>query len=201
MAEFAMMFTSFWGMVFFGGVFLVLMLYAVDHEMWVASTFVLVITALMLQFFTDYKVFTYLVNNPLTVLMWAGVYVAAGVIWSMVKWALYALGVKERFNEYCVSELNDINLHNSGIIDGNVRVERRPVPTKEVLLANYNKYKIEKLPLDVKKYKSKITFWMIWWPWSALWTLLNDPIRRFYNMLYNMFGGVFQKISDKIIGV
>jgi hypothetical protein len=46
--------------------------------------------------------------------------------------------------------------------------------------------------------KSRITTWMAYWPWSAFWTLLNDPIRRLFRRLYNNLREFYQKMSDKV---
>jgi hypothetical protein len=38
---------------------------------------------------------------------------------------------------------------------------------------------------------------MTYWPWSALWTLINDPVRRFFCWIYEQISGVLQEISDR----
>jgi len=49
-----------------------------------------------------------------------------------------------------------------------------------------------------KEYKSEIIVWMSYWPWSMTWTLLNDPIKRFFNFIYLKFSTLYQKLSDRI---
>jgi hypothetical protein len=51
---------------------------------------------------------------------------------------------------------------------------------------------------QVSDNKSKITTWMVYWPWSFFWTMLNDPIRRLFRRLYNNLREFFQKMSDKV---
>lgn len=53
------------------------------------------------------------------------------------------------------------------------------------------------LPLKVSDYKEKIYGWMIYWPLSGVWTLLNDPVRRIVETIYNSISGSLQSISDK----
>lgn len=46
--------------------------------------------------------------------------------------------------------------------------------------------------------KGKIIAWMTYWPMSALWTIINDPVRRMYDKIYRKLGKVYQKISDNV---
>lgn len=61
-------------------------------------------------------------------------------------------------------------------------------------LKEYSRYDI---PL-VKDNKDKIILWMVYWPWSAIWTIINDPVRRFFDFVYMRISGLYQKISDRI---
>jgi len=49
-----------------------------------------------------------------------------------------------------------------------------------------------------KEYRKDIVVWMSYWPWSMTWTLLNDPIKRFFNFVYLKFSTLYQKLSDRI---
>ena len=71
-------------------------------------------------------------------------------------------------------------------------------------LLNY-KDTIDKRNPDWKKwipqassYKGRIIAWMTYWPMSALWTIINDPIRRLFNRLHKKLDKVYQKISDRV---
>ena len=39
---------------------------------------------------------------------------------------------------------------------------------------------------------------MTYWPISASWTIINDPIRRMYNSIFKRLDKVYVKISDKV---
>ena len=43
---------------------------------------------------------------------------------------------------------------------------------------------------------TRIMMWMTWWPWSALWTLINDPIKRAFLALFQALKARFQKMSE-----
>lgn len=44
--------------------------------------------------------------------------------------------------------------------------------------------------------KDRITGWMIFWPWSCLWLVINDPVRRFFGWVYETLGGLYRSIAD-----
>ena len=46
----------------------------------------------------------------------------------------------------------------------------------------------------------KIIHWMTFWPWSALWTLLNDPVRKVFAVFFKHLKSTFQRISNKVFG-
>ena len=52
------------------------------------------------------------------------------------------------------------------------------------------------LPPKARKYSGKIVAWMMWWPWSMLWTLLDDFIVRVYQEIFDLFRRAFQGVSN-----
>ena len=48
--------------------------------------------------------------------------------------------------------------------------------------------------------KRRITRWIIWWPWSALWTIINDPIRRIANEIYILLSKTYEGIVTRMRG-
>jgi hypothetical protein len=48
------------------------------------------------------------------------------------------------------------------------------------------------------KNKRRITAWMAYWPCSAIGTLLNDPVRKFFNWAFGQFKDLCQKLADHV---
>jgi len=46
------------------------------------------------------------------------------------------------------------------------------------------------------KFKARITAWIVYWPPSLFWTLLNDPLRRIGRMIYEGVANILKKTSD-----
>lgn len=58
-------------------------------------------------------------------------------------------------------------------------------------------YKVE-IP-TASNNKAKIVTWISHWPISLLWTMINDPIKKLLNKIFNLFKGLFQQISNIIL--
>ena len=50
---------------------------------------------------------------------------------------------------------------------------------------------------NIADYKGKVVHWIVWWPFSAFWTLLDDPIRRIAEWCYRSLAGIYRKLANK----
>jgi len=48
-------------------------------------------------------------------------------------------------------------------------------------------------------HKSRLTHWGIYWPFSAFWTLINNPARRAFRYIVSSLTGTLQSISDRVM--
>jgi hypothetical protein len=56
------------------------------------------------------------------------------------------------------------------------------------------------MPVEIphpKDHKARIMRWMGHWPWSMLWTLINDPFRRICKMLYKRMTVILVDIAQE----
>lgn len=49
-----------------------------------------------------------------------------------------------------------------------------------------------------KDNKERITIWIGYWPFSILWTLMNDFVTKITKAIYNKIAGLFDKMSDNV---
>jgi len=49
---------------------------------------------------------------------------------------------------------------------------------------------------EPEHYKGRIVSWIVYWPPSMFWTLLNDPIRKIGRAIYNWISATLKRISD-----
>lgn len=138
-------------------------------------------------------------NNPLQSFAYVGGYFVGGMIWSIVKWYFYLLRRRDEAKKVRVyfdanitklqqdwkgsDEFNFVNWMNKG---------------------NHSKYRTQweyndcSYPPIAAQHKGDILFWATYWPFSAFWTLLNDPIRRLWNAIYSVLNGMLQRISNNV---
>jgi hypothetical protein len=60
----------------------------------------------------------------------------------------------------------------------------------------HNSYGVPEKPSAADS-KDMILRWMTFWPWSAIWTLINDPIKKAFREIFRKLQAQFQKIADK----
>lgn len=151
------------------------------------STALVMITVGVLWFFFDIPIFSAIWNNPLWAMLGFIAYFVVGTGWSMVKWLLHVTRLKDDFLEDREKWLKS---------------EAGNLPSEEVELAWWNSFEGSqwrpKIPAHASNHKELITLWIMYWPWSALWTLLDDPLRRLVNWIYRQIQFVYVRISDKV---
>jgi hypothetical protein len=115
------------------------------------------------------NVWAFAVGNPLAVALAFLVYIILGASWSLAKWYFFVLRKRDEFVEYKKT-------HGYTITE---RELRGAIPS-----AGY--------------YKGRITSWMFYWPFSALFTAVNEPVRRVFLRIYDAFSRSFDEISKKV---
>ena len=50
---------------------------------------------------------------------------------------------------------------------------------------------------QVNNNKRKVFMWIVYWPWSAIWTIIDDPVKRLVRAIYHRIKGFMQWISDR----
>lgn len=136
----------------------------------------------LLIWLSEVNAFSWLVANGKTVVYWGAAYLGVGVVWGVAKWFFYLMRVRDKLVEYRAQ--NDIT--------GAMTLEQQTAFRR----ANY--ISSPSIPPEVKDSKGRVIFWMIYWPFSAPWTLINEPVARFFNFVYNRIAGMLQGMSDRL---
>lgn len=163
---------NFWFLYCIIPLFLIFIVFNVEyHHASGFATLVLFFSLMGLQLFTDVAPFTFILANPFKSLYVFLGYFALGTGYVVLKWYSFVHYAVRKYNEW-QSVSNDRTM------------------------ADYSRIHGIRLPLQVSDYKMMIVSWLVYWPLSAVWTLLNDPIRRLVNEIYNKIAGTLQSISD-----
>ena len=105
-------------------------------------------------------------------------YFAAGAMWGVVKWYFWLKKTKRKLMSF---KSEHPNWTDSDLI-------------RVIRVAGIG----GNFPPDVSDHKAKIMGWMMLWPASMVWTMLNDPVRRIFEEIYDRIGGGLQAMSDRV---
>lgn len=168
----------------------ILLLWTIDRDQWIWAGIDIAAILLMLQFFSNIQPLTWIGSHPFETAVLAVSYLAFGVAWSFGKWWFFVSAAarwakealdQKRANERerrGVSATNQPQLHSYTLKD---------LP--------YNDY-YRSFPPNAGEHKGRIIGWIVYWPASALWTLINDPVRRFLEWLFRNLRETFQNMSN-----
>jgi len=168
------------------------------------STFLLVVLLAFLEWICHIPILKSIAQHPFYSLLWVLAYFVLGVIWSGIKWALFASFHRRRYLEVREKFYVNKGLDNSESLTEDLKKDWAEFAYGEggrEDISGYDndedRYFLLKKP-NVTNHKGDITFWMTYWPWSFFWTMFDDPIRRAFKWIYLHIRQVFQKISDRI---
>lgn len=174
----------FWALVL---VEISLLTWFVEEEWGLASVLSLLIFVVLLWWLADVPVWAWLKENPLTLLKYAGYYIAIGVLWTFCKYyfALKKLRGKVKKAKEAWQQMQ-------------LDKESRQHPAFEDVLRNHLGYN------DKSKFENtieKLVIWASFWPTSMIWTILNDPVRRLFKyIIHDIFIGFYRKMYDQMVG-
>jgi hypothetical protein len=171
------------------GVVCIALLVAIETEspFWAALTLVGFCCAM--HFFGDFNAFGWALDNPFETLSYVGGYFAAGAFWSVCKWWFFVRNKRDKYNEVKYNFIRDNKLK-IGVKDVMPAENRKDFRT---LLRHTD----TSMP-EARQNKSRIMTWMTYWPWSMVWTMINDPIKKLFRMLYLRMQRIYEKISESI---
>lgn len=169
------------GFWLFTSVVIILMLTCINFQKGAGATVVAISTILAFQFWGGYDIFGYVRHNPMTAIYIAGAYALAGVATGVFKWWRYVRNNLGKYQEAKAEYLED----NNGKAEGWSRYRDQ---------GNYSGTKFIFEPM-ARRHKAAITMWMTYWPLVLVWTVINDPIRKFFKAAYERLSGVLESIS------
>lgn len=127
-----------------------------------------VIAGLTLIYYKVPALWLFITADPINLIIFLVIYLGIGIIYSFVKWYFYLLNKRD---EISVEE---------------VKISKQRYGTDEYVIPR------------AKQNISRISAWIGYWPVSAILTLINDPIRRFFRMIARKLSAVFDKITDHV---
>lgn len=122
------------------------------------------------------------------VLLYSAVYVGAGIVWSFAKWATYLFKYRGQLRA-AVADFKSRNKlpANAPLGDDDA--------TK---LTETLSYDLRHRPTAAQN-KARIVAWMSFWPCSLIGFVLNDPVKRLFNFVFNALKNSYQQVANAIV--
>jgi hypothetical protein len=158
----------------------------VENDRGVAAFFVLTVAAVLLLNRHTADLLYFIGHHPGRTAAYILAYFAAGTVWGIVKWFLHVTKKLEEYKEKKARFLR--NEHATEITPDLVK------GFKSYMGTSYS----DGQPPQVHEHKSDIMMWMTYWPFSGLWTLVNDPVRRAFRAIYRSIASSLQSMSDRL---
>lgn len=166
------------------------------------ATSILIAGLLGLQFFSTFKPFVWIADNPLLTVEGVAAYIIVGVLWVYPKWYSFIGDVHRvatEARETATTKYRGSKTRISGVTSYN-ETEYVFQQTREAIQDAFGsvwKYNSDGVRPSAQRNKGRIFGWMIYWPVSMLWTAINDPVRKLYEAIYRAIAGSLQRMSDR----
>ena len=150
------------------------------------ATVTLVLTFAFLRYVKAFDIVAYAPNHVVDILWFLLAYAIIGAIWSFVKWQFFLLENRDAYAKHRKAFLQQNNIKGDAILE----------ELKDKWAGYVISRKIGKP--DADDHKETIIMWMTYWPWSILWSLLDDFVKRAFNWIYDQIGKTYDKMADKV---
>jgi hypothetical protein len=151
----------------------------------------------LLLFLTDF-VNRYQVWEYLTLKNFVGVglcYALCGVAYSFMKWYLFLSARLERWKEVVRSFRDKFHVSpEQKVTPGTPQMKDFvKLHYPEFWVLDHGDYRVLVKPRPLK---NRIVGWMVYWPWSLLWSLFDDVITGFFKYLYRHLVGSYDAMAN-----
>lgn len=136
-------------------------------------------SVISISYIYKWSIITAVKLHPGAAIIWLGIYLLAGALWSVCKWYFY---LHKEMNKYKDEKRKFLAANNAK--------ELTPKLAKEFLC--FNSISL----CDASEHKGDLIRWSTYWPFSVLGTLLNDFIRKIWEYVYDMLQSTYQRMSD-----
>jgi hypothetical protein len=142
-------------------------------------------------------IFAAIKTSPIWIAVGFVAFIAAGVVWAFFKWSLY-VGDAVKVFQYLKVEfmgLSKIETESEILVPAFIEWLNRRSTYSAINIS-----KLEDVIPSATTKKKKITSWIMLWPASAVWFLVNDPVRRAAEWVFEKIKGAFEAIAKRAFG-
>lgn len=152
------------------------------------------------HWFHTYSIIDFVKDHGVWTLVYVAGYLVVGIAWSFAKWFSYLMSFRDAFREKKEAFFKSKGLE--GLLSTAPIPDEHLAAFKQFVHDNVNwgsQHRSQLMALErprATRNKTRITAWASFWPFSFAGTLLNDPVRRLFNFLFNWFKALYQQLAD-----
>jgi len=187
----------FWGIVV---VLTILLFVFIEYNQGGWATISLLAVLGILQWWAKVDIIGAVRQEPLLAVAGVAAYLIAGTLWAFVKWWFYVRAERRKYDEFKAEWLKASDLpldgvpHTSMLLPDGTWSEKMKESFARAVASQWDP-RIEVYP-QVAQHKQQIYLWLCYFPWSLIWTLIDDPVRRAFKWIYGEIRQALQRISD-----
>lgn len=172
------------------------MLWLTEQERFFLAVLMVIAIGLFGWFVYGWNPIGFVIAHPDWTILGLIGYFVIGTFWSIAKWAFWVQGLMDQ-SKKVIAEFKRTTPFEPGSQEYRDKLSYR--------LGQYLAYdaklidSMSDFPPNVGNNKSRIIFWIGFWPFSSLWTLIDEPVKRLTLFVYHRISGLLQTISDRIV--
>jgi hypothetical protein len=165
----------------------------IEYERVGWATITILFVLALLHFFGDFSVISHIKANPGTFALLVLGYFAVGTVWAIIKWWFFVKRLRRKYDE-AKAEF----LEKNGVQGMDIPSELKAKWLEQTRFLTEGRHGIHVAERPrARRHKGRILCWMTYWPWSAVWTIIDDPIKRIFREIYHYIQGLLQRIADR----
>ncbi len=178
--------------------FFVIMAFA-ECDRYFFSFLTLAIFVGLMEYAGSVNIIQTMMASPLRSAEWVVVYFVLGGVWSFVKWYSFvsnkARDVLVVFDKWKKENPTVDWLATMGSFKGTPLEDNLIKYLNANGVLRYTSYGLDNVLPSASDNKDRLVSWIIWWPTSVVWTVINDPIRRLANWMYERLQSTYTRIT------
>lgn len=182
-----------------------IMFFAIDDDKGGLASTTAIITLIALALFSDMPILRWIAQNPGNLLLLVLGYFVGGGLWGLVKWYLYVANRRDKYEDLKQDWLKRQKVTGSEIpepLKGDWKsflLDRHDWSEGDVEYKNdgtrVDKRRLKLIPIAWEN-KSRILTWMTYWPWSLLWAITNDFVRKAFKRIQRLLSDLMDRIAQ-----